>query len=30
MFYLFILLSVFLVLLPNTDTIKEKIKDCKE
>jgi len=30
MFHLFILLSVFLVLLPDTETIKEKIKDCKE
>ena len=30
MFHWFILLSVFLVLLPGTDTIKEMIKDCKE
>ena len=30
MFYFFILLSVFLVLLPGTDTMKENISNCKE
>ena len=30
MFYFFILLSVFLVLLPDTETMKEKIYNCKE
>ena len=30
MFYFFILLSVFLVLLPDTETMKENISNCKE